>query len=299
MSSAATEPAATTAIDQVLAETGSLAWVHAVDVDHPDQQVCFGADEPVVAASVFKVPVLVEMCRQIADGTLDGRQRVRIAADERRTDGGTGISVMLDDIELSLRDLAVLMMSVSDNRATDVICDLVGLDAVNSLLQRLGLPGTVLLGDCQYLFDTVAEDLGGRDYDSIEAGPDDPRLTLRAVRPSETIRTTPRETTTLLGKLWRDEDLDPAACAEARRILALQVWPHRLAAGFPDDRVALSGKTGTFAAVRNEVGVVEYPDGGRYAVAVFLRSGTAAARNPWADRAIGRIGRIAVDALRP
>lgn len=285
-------------IQAVLDDIGARAWVHGIDLDHPEREVVCGADDPVVAASVFKLPVLVEMCRQISVGTLAGEQRVRIGADERRTLGGIGLSVMLDEVELSLRDLAVLMMSVSDNRATDVICDLVGLDAVATLLQQLDLPGTVIPGDCQWLFDSIEQDMAGQDWDAIEPGPDDPRLSVRAVTPLETIRTTPRESTTLLGKLWRDEDLPADACALARHILGLQVWPHRLATAFPDDSVKLSGKTGTFGPVRNEVGVAEFPDGQRLAIAVFLNSGSASGRQRDADRAIGRIGAVVVEQLR-
>lgn len=286
----------------VLAEIGAEGWVHAIDLDAVRDgtaaEIDHQADVPVVSASVFKLPLLVELFRQVSAGTLAGTQRVRIGADERRTLGGTGTAVFRDDIDVSLRDLALLMMSVSDNRATDIIGDLVGLDAVNALMVSLGLPGTVLPGDCQYLFDTIAEDLGDIDGDTIDpTSPDDPRLHVRAADPLQTNRTTPREATTLLGLLWRDEELPAEACAAVREILGHQVWPHRLTAGF-EDGITVSGKTGTLGPVRNEVGVVEYPDGGRYAVAVFLRASTAAGRHPAADAAIGRIGRIAVDTLR-
>ena len=50
--------------------------------------------------------------------------------------------------------------------------------------------------------------------------------------------------------------------------------------------------------VRNEAGVVEYPDGGRYAVGVFVRDPNEELRNPDADRVIGTLARHAVDALR-
>ncbi len=80
--------------------------------------------------------------------------------------------------------------------------------------------------------------------------------------------------------------------------MALQVWPHRLASGFPDERFRVAGKTGTLPGVRNEIGVVEHAGGGRVAVAVFTRADTAAASLPQADRVIGTAARIAVDALR-
>ena len=83
-----------------------------------------------------------------------------------------------------------------------------------------------------------------------------------------------------------------------RRVLGLQVWPHRLSSGFPSDAIHVSGKTGTWPGIRNEVGVVEYAGGGRYAVAVFTTTERQAATAPEIDHAIGTAGRIAVDALR-
>src|SRR5690606_21659617 len=111
--------------------------------------------------------------------------------------------------------------------------------------------------------------------------------TLRALRPAATCRTTAADITALLGMVWRDEAAPPAACADVRRWLGLQVWPHRLRSGFPYDDVQVSGKTGTLPSVRNEVGVVEYPDGGRYAVGVFTRAVDARSRVPARDAFIG------------
>lgn len=61
----------------------------------------------------------------------------------------------------------------------------------------------------------------------------------------------------------------PESCAAVRRLMRLQVWPHRLASGFPDDGWGVAGKTGTLPGIRNEIGVVEPPDGSRVAVAVL------------------------------
>ena len=49
--------------------------------------------------------------------------------------------------------------------------------------------------------------------------------------------------------------------------------------------------------VRNEIGVVEYPDGRRFAIAVFLRTDRFAYRQPDADRLIGTVGRLLADEL--
>nr|WP_269801350.1 serine hydrolase [Streptomyces odonnellii] len=74
--------------------------------------------------------------------------------------------------------------------------------------------------------------------------------------------------------------------------------PHRLRSGFPDDGVKVSGKTGTLPSVRNETGVVEYPDGGRYAVAVFTRADDARLIVPERDAFIGFAAARAVEWLR-
>jgi beta-lactamase class A len=104
--------------------------------------------------------------------------------------------------------------------------------------------------------------------------------------------------TRLLTAVWRDEACTPEHGSAIRRVLGLQVWPHRLASGFPFDDVHVAGKTGSLPTVRNEVGVVEYPDGGRYAVAVFTRTARTSALQPAADAVIGTAARLAVDALR-
>lgn len=300
-----TDPVIEARIESVLAPLGIRGYVHAVDIDS-GAEVGLNADTDVVTASVFKLPVLVELARQYETGALDPRQRVPVGADERRTDGPTGLSVLLDDVELSLRDLSVLMMSVSDNRATDLIADLVGLDAVNATMRSFGLERTVVPVDCDALFRMMAEDLGeslaelevrlragtltDADLEQLQSS--------RVSNPEFNDRTTPREITALLAAVWRDEVIGATAAAEVRRVLGLQVWSHRMVAGFPDSRVKLSGKTGTLFFIRNEAGVVEYPDGGRYAVGVFLRESSLELRHPDADRAIGTVARIAVDALR-
>ena len=119
----------------------------------------------------------------------------------------------------------------------------------------------------------------------------------RSLDPEQTSRTTPAEMTRLLKLIWTDEAAPPDACAEIRRIMSLQVWPHRLTSGFPSE-VTLAAKTGTLPGIRNEAGVVTYPDGSRYATAVFTRAHTYVDRQPLVDASIGRGAFAAVEALR-
>lgn len=148
--------------------------------------------------------------------------------------------------------------------------------------------------------DMMTADVGATSAKELAALLTDPVVSsrLRVLDPLATNRSTPREMTRLLAGIWRDEVASEQSCAELRRILSLQVWPHRLSAGFPYDDVLVAGKTGTLPRLRNEVGVIEYPDGGRYAVAVFTRSASTAFTLPAADAAIGTAARLAVEHLR-
>jgi beta-lactamase class A len=77
---------------------------------------------------------------------------------------------------------------------------------------------------------------------------------------------------TLLQQIWRDEAGPADGCAQIRQLMARQVARNRLAAAFGDG-ISVAAKSGSLlAVVRNEIGVVEYPDGARYAVAVFTRA---------------------------
>lgn len=276
------------------ADAGVTGLLHAVDIDS-GAQVGAGADQPVCTASVHKVCVLVTLHELAAAGEIDLTEQVECPP-AGRTPGPTGLAAMLDPVRLSLRDAALLMMSVSDNTAADLLLRRVGLDAVNRTTARLGLTRTRAVYGFGEMLATMREDAGPAGTRALT----DPHVLtrLRALDPARTNRSTPRDMTRLLGAVWRDEACTPEHGAAMRRIMGLQVWPHRLASGFPFDDVHVAGKTGSLPTLRNEVGVVEYPDGGRYAVAVFTRTAHTAATLPAADAVIGTAARIAVDALR-
>jgi len=273
-------------------------WLHVVDIDG-DAEVDLGADTPVALASVFKLPVLVALHRAAEAGTLDLHERVPVPA-ATRTAGVTGLAALCDDAELSLRDLAQLMITVSDNAAADAVVDRVGLDAVADTLDALGLHHTHVEHACRDLHAALADDLA-RSGTTLARALGDPAAlaALRVLDPATTNGSTPREMTVLLGAIWRDEAAGPEACAAMRRMLGLQVWPHRLASGFPADDVAVAGKTGTLPPLRSEVGVIELPGprSRRYAAAVFTRSRRRSLTDPAADAAIGHAARLAVEHL--
>jgi beta-lactamase class A len=282
-------------IGQAFAGAGVSGWLHAIDIDSGDE-IGVGADESVAVASVFKVPLLVALHRAADAGALDLANRVEVTDD--RTTGVAGLGAMQDDAELSLRDLALLMITISDNAAADAVLDTVGFAAVQQAIDDCGLTGTVVVASCRDQYNALVDDLARGGLSLAQALADPAALQgFRVLDPGTTNRSTPRDMTTLLAHIWRDEAASAAACDEMRRVLRLQVCRHRLGSGFPTDAVRLAGKTGNLLNLRGEIGVVELPDGHRYAVAVFTRSNSAALTNPAAEAVIGRTARIAVDQL--
>jgi beta-lactamase class A len=282
----------------VFAAAGARGFLHAREIGG-GPEVALGADDPVVLASVFKIPVAVAYAREVVAGRLEETARTRVG--RRYRIGGIGTAGCADDVEMSWRDLALFMLTMSDNAATDVVYHRVGQGAVDRVLADLGLRRTRLIGCCEDLFASVLADLGApedADLDAVfaEAGPEEVRK-LAVLDPERTTSSTPRETTTLLEAIWTDRAAEPAACERVRSMMARQIWPHRLSAGFGSD-VRIAAKTGTLPAVRNEAGVVSHPDGRRFAVAVFTRAESLAERQPAVDAAIGEAARLAVHHLR-
>ncbi|GLW62024.1 serine hydrolase [Actinomadura rubrobrunea] len=285
-------------IEAAFRDAGVTGYLHALDVDS-GREIGLRSDEPVVLASVFKVPLLVTFFRHVAAGRLDPAAQVTLRPEDRCA-GPTGVSALQDEVRMSLRDLACMMITISDNAAADALFAAVGLDAIDATVAELGLRATRVVGTGRDLHEAMLADGGVRDLGELWARLAEPGVLerLRALDPMRTSRSTPREMARLMAMIWRDEAAPPAECAQMRRFFGLQVWPHRLSSGFPYDDVRVSGKTGTLPTIRNEIGVVEYPDGGRYAVAVFTRSPLPAAVLPQADAVIGTSARLAVEALR-
>jgi beta-lactamase class A len=108
------------------------------------QKYFLHGDEVLPTASSIKIAILAEFYRQVQQGKLKFNDLYTL----QQTDlvGGSGIAEALTPgvTRLTLRDVAVLMVSVSDNSATNIIIDRIGMENVNALLDSLGLTHTRL-----------------------------------------------------------------------------------------------------------------------------------------------------------
>ncbi len=293
----AVEQRITARIEEIFARTGVAASLHVLEIDG-DREVAIRADEQVVIASVVKILLVLEFARQAVAGQLDPTERILIQVEDRL--GGWGTAGLADDAELSLRDLAYFAMSVSDNTAADLLIRRIGADVLPMLAVELGLTRTRIVGGPRQLLESMLADVGARN--GTEFARIFPTLTenrvrrLRVFDPEHTTSSTAREVTRLLALIWRDQAGPVPACAMVRDLMARQMFWTRLASGFPAD-VRIAAKTGTLPGLHLEAGVAEYPDGRRYAMAVFARTRRLATRRIDVDLAMGEAAHAAVEAL--
>lgn len=128
-----------TRISDIARTTNGVVGVSIIDLKSGER---FGVNDTLVfpQGSAIKIPILVELFRQADAGIIKLDERVAL----RSTDqvAGTGVAQYFSEGQsmLSLHDLAVLMIVLSDNAATNVLIGKVGMSAVNSTMTALKLP---------------------------------------------------------------------------------------------------------------------------------------------------------------
>lgn len=194
-------------------------------------------DEPFPSASIIKLPVLVELFQQVEDGRL--RLEDPVVFIEADKVPGSGILQHLSaPHQMTLGDAALLMIILSDNTATNLVLDKVGLRAVGERMEKLGLPRTKVHSNVYRRATSISMD------SSMVYG-----LGV----------TTADEITRLLSLIYRGEAVSPAASEAMIEILKKQVFvegmPRRLA-----DDVVVAHKTGSLNASRHDCGIVYSAD---------------------------------------
>lgn len=223
-----------------------------------------GADSRVPAASTIKVAILLSALQSVSAGRIHLEQPVRLPAERV---GGSGVLRLLPATHLvSVRDLLMLMVVVSDNTATNAVIDLVGVDEINATVSAVGADGTVL---GRLMMDTEAVAAG---RDNLTSAGDQVLLVESLVAPG---RMLPEPLTRV-----------------ARVILAEQQFGAGIPALLPTSKTVLH-KTGELDGICHDVGAVELPDGGELVLAI-LGTGVASTDRHSASDTIARITRTIV-----
>ena len=230
-------------------------------LDLTDQRAFYlNAESTYPTASTIKIAVLAELYRQNA-GT-GAKLGDVYAMDVKDVVGGSDIMGGLTPgiSKLTNRDLATMMIAVSDNSATNVLIDRVGMEKVNSWLAGLGLKETRLR---RHMMDVKAAQAGRENT------------------------ATPHELVTLLDALHKGDVLGKPGTDDFFKMLGtgkMSFIPRLL-----PDGVRTANKPGDLDAVRNDAGIVFVPNR-PFAIAVMTTFG----RDHWQqEMAIARISRAA------
>ena len=145
------------AIEQVSAPYGETVSVTYLPVGSPAGIVSVNGATQHASASMIKLVVLAALLDKVAAGQIDLAAQVEVTS----SDIVSGTGTVQDDGPgtYELQELARRMIADSDNTATNVIVDLIGMDAVNEEASKLGLTGTVM---ARKMMDMVAADQGMR-----------------------------------------------------------------------------------------------------------------------------------------
>ncbi|HEY8861193.1 MAG TPA: serine hydrolase, partial [Candidatus Limnocylindria bacterium] len=235
------------------------------------RHIGYREDELFPTASVIKLPLLVTLYEDAIAGRIDLSERVTYR--ERTKVAGTGVLQYLDDgLDPTVRDLAVLMMSVSDNTATDLLFDRVGKSRIEATMDRLGLESIRAPFDIREMLMELVD----MDH-SKPGGYEELRRLLRlsagsggrSMVPEEADRATPADMCRLLELIESRAILDPESCTAIIELLKRIQSATRIPGLLPKGTV-VAHKTGSYRRLRNDVGIVYAPNG-PYAVALFAR----------------------------
>jgi beta-lactamase class A len=217
------------------------------------------------AASVVKVPLMVEVFRLIDRGRCDPSDEFRVGPHEKAP--GSGVLLHLHDgITVTLEDLLYVMVAISDNSATNMLIDLAGMDAVNATMRDLGMQRS-----------NLGRPMRGRP----------------AIEGEVENLATPADYLLALEAVCSGTAASPDSCSAMRALLERQQNARRIARFLPEDeRIRWGSKTGSIAGVTNDIGFIETP-AGRLLLAVFCE-GFPDQHD--AEQVIGEVARAAWEA---
>jgi beta-lactamase class A len=265
--------------DEIVKETVAFEKVISVAVKHlgTGEEASFNGDELFPTASVFKVPVIVELYRQAEAGRLSLDDKI-VLKEAEKVPGSGILKELSEGLEITIKDLSRLMMILSDNTATDLIVELVGKDNVNTTMRRLGLNKTVVVADCRdMLFDLVgANDLPEEEktlsqyLQLAKAGANKGSWSLGTDRNDVT---TPLEMNKLLGLIVEGNAAKRAGCdAILATMEKCQTGEHRVPKYLPTEKVKMNRKTGSLPGIRNDVGIITIlATGEKYCISCFTK----------------------------
>jgi beta-lactamase class A len=213
-------------------------------------------DTRVRTASTIKLPILCTLESLVAQGKVRWDERIVLKPEDKVTGSGV-LGNMADGTDLPVRNLAILMIIVSDNTATNLILDRISADAVNDYLDSIGIHQTranrKVRGDGNQLKAPTGWSKAGKLEENSKFG-----LGV----------TTPHEMVQILEMLERGTIVSAAASKDILDIMKMQEERFGISRRTPEELVVAS-KHGSLDALRSDIGIV-YDKGGPVAMAITV-----------------------------
>lgn len=235
------------------------------------------ADVPMPTASLIKFPIMVEAYRQAEEGKLDLKKLITLRQEDKAPGSGILTQHFSPGMSLPLVDAIHLMIVYSDNTATNLVLDQIGLPATNKTMEKIALANTKIHSKV-FRGDTTIHPERSKEFGLGS--------------------TTAGEMVGLLEMLDQGNIAGEEGTKEMRRHLAA-CEDKRLSRGFPPEIKVLQ-KTGSVTAIRTVAGIIELPSGN---VAVCVLTNENKDRRWVADNAgevlAANIGRILLEHFQP
>lgn len=239
-------------------------------------EILIGPDVVYHAASTMKVPVMIELFRQVDAKTLSLDDTVIVSnvfhsivdGSEftlETTDEGDGAAHRSLGKAMTYRDLCEAMITISSNLATNVLMEKLGVERIRLTVTRLQAPGMKVLR-------------GVEDQKAFDKGMSN--------------ETTARALLTLLTAIGNGTAGSKAGCDEMQAILKRQKFNDGIPAGLPKD-IPVGHKTGTITKIHHDAGIVYAPQ--PYVLVVMTRG---MADEKKSDLLIAEISRLVYDAVK-
>jgi beta-lactamase class A len=230
-------------IGRLLARFDGKLWLYAKNIDTGAD---FGLrpDEKVRTASTIKLPVLCALFDLVGAGKLSWDEKLTLREEDKISGSGI-LHEFSGGMQLAVRDVAHVMIVISDNTATNLILDRITADAVNDYLDRIGLKATRALRKVRGDGNGLQPASG---FSKASLLPDNKSYGLGV--------TTPREMVSLLEMIECGKIVSPAASKEIVAILKRQQYKDGIGRRRSDD---VASKSGALDALRSDVGIVYLP----------------------------------------
>lgn len=194
------------------------------------ETIKYNENKKMLAASIIKLPILVECFNQINKGIIS-KDDIFVTKNKDKVPSCGALNYMSENLEVKLEDLYILMIILSDNYATNMIVDKLGIENINETIKNLGLKNTIFN---RKMFDDEKAALGLENYICA------------------------KDIAILLEKMYNKELIDEKSSEEMINILKNQRLNRKIPFFIQSikPKVEIAHKTGEDTNITHDVGIV-------------------------------------------